>query len=806
MMDARYNPEGVEERWQQTWEAEGLYAAEPGTGRETFVVAHPPPNVTGALHTGHALQISLADTLVRWHRMRGVETAFLTGYDHAGISTQNAVEKHLATQGKTRQQLGREAFVEIVWDWLRLYGRTIMDQFRRMGASMDYERERFTMDDNYVRAVMRFFVHLYRKGWIYRANRIINWCPFHETALSDLELVHEEVDDALTYALYPFADGGDVGVTIATARPATILADVAVAVHPDDERWRDAVGREVIVPFVARRVPVIADERVDPEFGTGALKVTPGHDPMDFEIGRAHGLPELTVIAPNGRMSEDAGELSGVTQEEADARILDWLRERGQLVRRESYRHSVALCERCKTRIEPLISLQWWCRMDELKKPALQALRERRVKYHPESQHRYAIESLESAPDWNISRQIWWGHQLPVWECPEGHETVEETEPERCAECGSTKLTRSDDVLDTWFSSALWPFAILGWPDETPELDAWYPGTLNTTAREIIRLWENRMIFSGLELLGDVPFRDVIIHTTVLAPDGRRMSKSLGTGIDPLELIAAHGADATRYGLMKMASSQDVRFNVKMIEEGRRLANKLWNVARLILSNAEGHEPELRPREVEERWILARLDTTRAQLEESWSHYEFAHAVNELYHLTFDDFCDWYAEAIKPRLYDRDEDARATAVAALAWLLRLLHPVMPHVTEEIWSQLPARETRLITAAWPEADARFADDFGALDRVQQAAEIFRRSGVRPKLEGDEARIFEAVVRPERAKRDGDAAAEVERLRKEIARAEGMLANDRFVSRAPADVVEAEREKLARYRRELEALTG
>jgi valyl-tRNA synthetase len=806
MMDTRYNPEGVEERWQQTWEAEGLYAAEPGSGRETFVVAHPPPNVTGALHTGHALQISLADTLVRWHRMRGVETAFLTGYDHAGISTQNAVEKHLATQGKTRQQLGREAFVEIVWDWLRLYGRTIMDQFRRMGASMDYERERFTMDDDYVRAVMRFFVHLYRKGWIYRANRIINWCPFHETALSDLELVHEEVDDALTYVLYPFADGGDGGVTIATARPATILADVAVAVHPDDERWQDAVGRDVIVPFVERRVPVIADERVDPEFGTGALKVTPGHDPMDFEIGRAHGLPELTVIAPDGRMSEEAGKLSGVTQEEADARILDWLRERGQLVRRETYRHSVALCERCKTRIEPLISLQWWCRMDELKQPALEALRERRVQYHPESQHRYAIESLESAPDWNISRQIWWGHQLPVWECPAGHETVEETEPERCAECGSTELTRSDDVLDTWFSSALWPFAILGWPDETPELEAWYPGTLNTTAREIIRLWENRMIFSGLELMGDVPFRDVIIHTTVLAPDGRRMSKSLGTGIDPLELIAEHGADATRYGLMKMASSQDVRFNVKMIEEGRRLANKLWNVARLILSNAEGVEPQLRPREVEERWILARLDATRAQLEESWSLYEFAHAVNTLYHLTFDDFCDWYAEAIKPRLYDGEEDAPATALAALDRLLRLLHPVMPHVTEEIWSQLPARETRLIRAVWPEADARFADDFHALERVQQAAETFRRSGVRPKLEGDEARIFEAVVRPERAKGDGDAAAEVQRLRKEIARAEGMLANDRFVSRAPAEVVEAEREKLARYRRELEALTG
>jgi valyl-tRNA synthetase len=805
-MESLYNPAGVEERWQDTWESEGLYAAEPGSGRETFVVAHPPPNVTGALHTGHALQISLADTLVRWHRMRGFETAFLTGYDHAGISTQNAVEKHLASQGRSRQELGREAFVELVWDWLHEYGRTIMGQFRRMGASMDYARERFTMDEAYVRAVMRFFVHLYRKGWIYRANRIINWCPFHETSLSDLELVHEEVDDALTYVLYPFAEGSEGGVTIATARPATILADVAVAVHPDDERWRSAVGREVVVPFVERRVPVIIDDRVDPEFGTGALKVTPGHDPMDFEIGRAHGLPELTVIGPGGRMNEQAGELAGLSQEEADAQILEWIRERGQLVRREAYRHSVALCERCKSRIEPLISLQWWCRMDELKQPALEALRDGRVRYHPESQHRYAIESLENAPDWNISRQIWWGHQLPVWECPEGHLTVEEDEPDECSECGLRELRRSDDVLDTWFSSALWPFAILGWPEATPELEAWYPGTLNTTAREIIRLWENRMIFSGLELMDEIPFRGVIIHTTVLAPDGRRMSKSLGTGIDPLDLIASHGADATRYGLMKMASSQDVRFNVKMIEEGRRLANKLWNVARLILANAEGAAPEVRPRDIEERWILARLDATRAELEESWSRFEFAPAVNALYHLTFDDFCDWYAEAIKPRLYDGDEDARATSLAALERLLLLLHPVMPHVTEEIWSQLPDRDRRLIVSPWPEADDRYADDRHALDRVQEAAALFRRSGVRIDLDGDEHRIFESVVKPERVRADGDASAEVERLRREIARAEGILGNERFVDRAPTDVVEAEREKLARYRRELEALGG
>src|ERR687888_860686 len=589
-MEPLYRPEGVEERWQRTWEEEGLYAAKPDPRRQSFVIAHPPPNVTGELHMGHALQLALADALVRWRRMQGYNVLFQPGYDHAGISTQNAVEKDLAREGKTRQDLGREAFEARVWEWLRLYGRTIMTQFRRIGASLDYRRERFTMDDDYVRAVMRFFVHLYKKGWIYRANRIVNWCPFHLTSLSDLELAHVEVDDALTYVRYPFADGGG-HITIATARPATILADVAVAVHPDDERYRDVVGKEVVVPFVERRVPVIADERVEIDFGTGALKVTPGHDAKDYEIGNDHDLPDLTVLAPDGRMNEEAGPLAGLTQEEADERILDWLREHDQLEKRESYRHTVALCDRCKSRIEPRISPQWWCRMDELKQPALEALRSRRVQFHPDSQHRFAIASLEEAPDWNISRQIWWGHQLPVWECPDGHFTVAETEPEACAECGSRELTRSEDVLDTWFSSALWPFAILGWPDGTPELRAWYPGSLNTTAREIIRLWENRMIFSGLELLGEVPFRDVIIHCTVLAPDGRRMSKSLGTGIDPLDVIDEHGTDPTRYGLLKISSTQDVRFSYQAIEEGRRLANKLWNVARLILQASEGALP-----------------------------------------------------------------------------------------------------------------------------------------------------------------------------------------------------------------------
>jgi valyl-tRNA synthetase len=676
-----------------------------------------------------------------------------------------------------------------------------MGQFRRLGASLDYSRERFTMDHAYIEAVMRFFVHLWDRGWIYRAERIVNWCPFHETAISDLEVEHVDVDDTLTYARYPFADGSG-HVTIATVRPATMLADVAVAVHPDDERYRDAVGKEVLVPYVERAVPILADQRVEPEFGTGALKVTPGHDPMDFDIGRDHDLPILTVIGLDGRMNEEAGDLAGRTQAEADTAIVAWLKEHDRLEQREHYRHAVGTCERCHTRIEPLVSLQWWCAMEEPRKPALAALRERRVRYHPDSQHGFAMRSLEEIPDWNISRQLWWGHQQPIWYCPDGHVTCTWPPPDACAECGSTELERDPDVLDTWFSSALWPYATLGWPERTPELERYYPGDVNSTAREIIRLWENRMIWTGLELVGEIPFTDVIIHSTILATDGRRMSKSLGTGIDPLDLIETHGADATRYGLLKMSSTQDVRFAEGPLEEGRKLANKLWNVSRLLLQHRA--EPDPRPRALEERWILSRLDATRAELEQVWAAFDFAHGVQALYRLTFDDFCDWYAEAIKPRLRAGDEDAAATALAALEQLLALLHPVMPHVTEEIWSQF--HDSRLIVSPWPEADASHAGELDALERVQEAAAIFRRSGVLVELEGDEKRIFDAVVRPERAKVNGNAAAEVERLRKEVERGERMLANEKFVANAKPEVVEAERDKLARYRRELDALTG
>jgi valyl-tRNA synthetase len=800
-MEPRYMPAGVEERWQRAWEEEGLYNAEANDPRAPFVICLPPPNVTDRLHMGHALNASAQDVLIRWHRMRDFNTLWQPGYDHAGIALQAVMTRRLAEEGKTPQDVGRERFVELCWEFIRDYGGQIMEQLRTLGASLDYRRHRFTMDDAYSRAVMRFFRCLWDKGYIYRGSRIVNWCSGCQSTVSDLEVDHLEVDDTLIWIRYPLAEG-DGFVTIATVRPPTMLADVAVAVHPDDERYRDLVGKEAIVPLAERRVPIIADERVQPEFGTGAVKITPGHDPMDWEIGRDHGLSEPMVIGLDGRMSGEAGEFAGFTQAEAEERILSQLEERGLIEKREPFRHSVGHCNRSRDRIEPLVLLQWWVDMDELVKPAIAAVREGRVRSHPEQQTKVMLSYLENIRPWCISRQLWWGHRIPVWYCPHGHTTVAEAEPTACAECGKTELTQEDDVLDTWFSSALWPFATLGWPEQTSDLETFYPGDVCSTGRDINFLWVSRMIWSGIELMGEPPFHDVNYHAMILAPDGRRMSKSLGTGIDPTDLISEYGADATRYGLLKMASTQDVRFAQGAIEEGAKLANKLWNVARLILANAGEVQPEAKPRDVEERWILARIDAARAELGGAIAEFELSPATSTLYHLTFDDFCDWYAEAIKPRLYGGDEDAQATALAALERLLKLLHPVMPHVSEEIWSHLPVRESRLIVSSWLEPDERFADDLHALERVQEAASIYARSGVRIELDEDEQRIFEAKrVQPGTA---GDAQVEIDRLEKEIARAEGMLANERFTSKAPPEVVEAEREKLSRYRRELDAL--
>ncbi|HST25206.1 MAG TPA: valine--tRNA ligase [Gaiellaceae bacterium] len=803
-MDPLYRPEGVEARWQRAWEEEGLYNAEASDPRETFVICLPPPNVTGELHMGHALNASCQDVLVRWHRMRDFNALWQPGYDHASIALQNVMVRRLAAEGIDYRDLGRGEFERRCWQFIEQYGGHIVGQLRSLGASLDYRRMRFTMDEAYTSAVMHFFAHLWDRGLVYRANRIVNWCTGCASTVSDLEVDHIEVDDTLFFVRYPLADGPG-HITIATVRPATILADVAVAVNPADERYRDLVGKEAIVPVVNRRVPIIADERVELDFGSGALKITPGHDTVDWEIGRDHGLPEPMVVGLDGRMNAEAGpDYEGLTQEEAGRKIVAALKEQGLLEKQEPYRHAVGHCNRSGDRIEPLVLLQWWVEMTELAAPAIAALRDGRVRSKPEQQTKVMLSYLENIRPWCVSRQLWWGHRIPVWYCPDGHTTVDESAPSACSECGSAGLTQDEDVLDTWFSSALWPFATLGWPERTPDLERFYPGDVCSTGRDINFLWVSRMIWAGIELMGDVPFSAVNYHSMILAPDGRRMSKSLGTGIDPTELIERYGADATRYGLLKMSSSQDVRFSAGAIEEGRKLANKLWNVSRLLLSQAEGVEPDARPHSIEERWILARLDGTRKLLEEAIPKFEFAAGVAALYRVTFDDFCDWFAEAIKPRLYDGDEDARATSLAALETLLTLLHPVMPHVTEEIWSQF--HQTRLIRSPWPEAGHGDDEAVLVIDRARDAAEIFRRSGVRVELDGDALRIFEAVVRPERIKTDGNADVERARLTKEIARAEKMLANDGFTGKAPAEVVEAERAKLERYRRELDAIGG
>jgi valyl-tRNA synthetase len=801
-MEPLYKPQGVEERWQRTWEEEGLYNAEADDPRETFVICLPPPNVTDRLHMGHALNASCQDVLIRWHRTRDFNTLWQPGYDHASIALQAVMVRRLAAEGIDYRELGRDEFVERCWGFIRDYGGQIMGQLRSLGASLDYRRHRFTMDEAYTAAVMRFFVHLAERGFLFRANRIVNWCPGCASTVSDLEVDHQDVDDTLSWIRYPLADG-DGHLTIATVRPPTMLADVALAVHPDDDRYRELVGKEAIVPIVGRRVPIIADERVDPDFGTGALKITPGHDTLDWEIGRDHRLPELTVIGLDGRMNDEAAELAGLTQQEAEERILARLRDEGLLEKREHYRHAVGHCNRSRDRIEPLVLLQWWVEVTELVRPAIAALREGQVRSKPEQQTQVMLSYLENIRPWCISRQLWWGHRIPVWYCPTGHQTIAETAPGTCGECGSRELTQDDDVLDTWFSSALWPFATLGWPEQMPELERFYPGDVCSTGRDINFLWVSRMIWAGIELMGEVPFSAVNYHSMILAADGRRMSKSLGTGVDPTDLIAEHGADATRYGLLKMSSTQDVRFSAGSIEEGRKLANKLWNASRLLLQAGTVDEIALRPETVEERWIVARIDAARAEIEERLAAFEFARVVQLLYRLTFDDFCDWYLEAIKPRLYEGDVDARATALAALERLLKLLHPVMPHVTEEIWSHLPARETRLIVARWPEPTPEYAQDANALEHAQLAARIYRRSGIVPRLPGDSKRIFDSVVRPREDGR-GDVGAEIERLRKEVDRAERKLGNASFVERAPRDVVEAEEAKLAQYRAELEAL--
>ena len=866
----RYDPSEVEGRILERW-LEGRYFHPPAEGSpdENFSIAIPPPNVTGALHMGHALNGTIQDTMIRLNRMRGRNTLWAFGSDHAGIATQAVVERGLREEGVSRQEIGREAFVERVWEWRAKYGSTIVEQFKRLGASCDYERERFTLDEAYARAVLKVFVALHDKGYIYRDNYMVNWDPGTRSAISDLEVENREVEDTLYYLDYP-VEGSDRVLTVATVRPETMLADTAVAVNPDDDRYRDVVGEACILPLVGRRLPVIADERVDPEFGTGALKITPGHDPTDFDIGRDYGLDEIVVIGEDGAMNAEAGErFEGLSAEEAREAVVAGLREEGRLRNEEPYVHSVPYSHRSGQRVEPLISLQWFCRMDELARPAIEVVERGDVRFAPERWGRVYLDWMRGLRPWCVSRQLWWGHRLPVWYCDACNETyVAETAPERCGSCGG-ELRQDEDVLDTWFSSALWPFAVLGWPDDTPELRAFYPTDVLVTARDIIFLWVARMVMMGLEFPGQIPFSDVYITPVIQAPDGRRMSKSLGTGIDPLDEIDAHGADGVRFGLLAMSSTQDVRYSAERIQQGQDLANKMWNASRLVLLNATPGANNSRQEQapvgvpagmglgagrptleaVEDRWIVSRLQRAIEATTRSIDTFDFAHAALDLYDYFWSELCDWYLEIVKPRLYDGDADAAVTLLWVLEQTLALLHPVMPFVTEEIYSYLRGElgddsPEMLVVHPFPVVDPELIDE-SAEEEVQVSIELTRQvrrwrdlvgvaaASVLPaRVSGGDSAPHELVGRLARLSFDGaegealatfgsveilpsdDVDAEQVRhriaerrdsLQSEVARAEGKLSNARFVDKAPAEVVEAERAKLARYQAELEELS-
>jgi valyl-tRNA synthetase len=836
----RWDPGAVEQRVFERWmEGDWFHPPAEGSPDENYSIAIPPPNVTGALHMGHALNGTVQDVLIRLNRMRGRNTMWVLGTDHAGIATQAVVEKELASQGTSREELGREKFIERVWEWREQYGSTIIEQYKRLGASCDYERERFTLDEGYVKAVYRVFAELYRKGWIYRDNYMVNWDPGTRSAISDLEVENREVTDTLYEIAYPLEDGGEL--IVATVRPETMLADTAVAVNPADERYKDVVDKHAILPLVGRRLPVIADQHVDPEFGTGALKITPGHDPNDFEIGRANDLQEIGVIGEDGRITDEAPErFRGMTAVEAQEAVVAELREQGLIRGEEPYPHSVPFSHRSGERIEPLVSLQWFCRMDEMAKPAIKAVNDGRVRFIPAEPHtKVYLDWMERIRPWCISRQLWWGHRLPVWY--RGDETyVGEQPPE------GEGWEQEEDVLDTWFSSALWPFATLGWPDtDTPEYKAFFPTDTMVTARDIIFLWVARMIMTSLEFTREAPFSDVYVHSVIQAPDGRRMSKSLGTGIDPLDEIAEHGADALRFGLLAMSSTQDVRFSEARVQQGRDLANKMWNASRLVLMEARDDvRPGPRTDRVEDRWIASRLTRAIRAVTESIEAYDFSHAALDLYDFFWSELCDWYLEIVKPRLYDGDEDASATLLWALEQVLALTHPLMPFVTEEIHSYLPRPSAdALVIHPFPEPDEDLIDE-GAEAEIGGAIMLTRAlrrwrdlAGVPVKqvlaARADDTEPHELVsrlARVEFSEDGGEPMASVggvelletegidaeavaarieerrEKLRAEVRRGEGKLSNEGFVAKAPADVVDAEREKLAAYRAELEELGG
>lgn len=896
-----YDPAAIEDKWYGIWEENGFFNADFDKDKPAYCITIPPPNVTGELHMGHAMQHAIHDLMVRWKRMQGYETLCLPGTDHAGIATQMKVEQQLQeTEGKNRYDIGREAMLELIWQWKGKYGDAIYGQLRKLGASYDWRRERFTLDEGYVEAVLQAFERFQAQGWIYRGTRMINWCPQCRTVISDLETEERELAGHLWHIRYPGKDGGP-DVVVATTRPETMLGDTAVAVHPSDTRWADAIGQQVELPLVGRAITIVADEYADPAMGSGAVKVTPAHDPNDYEIGQRHQLKQIQVIGFDAIMTVAAGRFAGLDRYACRKAIVEALEEANLLVKIEDHEHAVPHHDKCGTVIEPLPMEQWFMNMKELAQKTKPVLEEKQINYVPDRFRQYAIDWLDNIRDWALSRQIWWGHRIPAWYCmqcsadglvPMGDLEREEAlrqgsfrvsvadgakpfvsveKPTRCEDCGGEDWVQDPDVLDTWFSSALWPFATLGWPRESADLDYFYPTDLMITARDILYLWVLRMAMVSLECREQIPFKTVLVHPTILTKDGRRMSKSLGTGLNPLDLVDLYGADATRYSLLAQAGAmQDVRFDAEIAdnkvqssisaEAGRNFGNKLWNATRFVLMNVEGYQPGVCASEQwADRWIWSRLQATVRDVTEHLEHYRFSDVTRAVYDFVWRDYCDWYLELAKVRLQGGDGEARNIAqdnlVRVLEHALRLLHPIMPFITETLWQALPqegAKESVMV-AQWPIFDASLldADAEVQMERLQEivtAVRVIRGemnvppakkiqvkiSASSPKIEealqqvkpylmllcrAETLEIGQAIPQPAASGSAVTADAEIyvpleglidldaerKRLEKEIQKFTGLLkgldaklSNEKFTGKAPAEVVERERQRQEEYR--------
>ncbi|MFZ5651434.1 MAG: valine--tRNA ligase [Bacillota bacterium] len=856
-MPTTYDPGAVEGRWYSFWEENKFFRAGVNPDKEPFCIVMPPPNVTGQLHMGHALDNTLQDILTRFKRMQGYNALWLPGTDHAGIATQAKVEEQLAREGKSRHQLGREKFLERVWEWKEQYGNRITNQLRRLGSSCDWDRERFTMDRGCSEAVLEVFLRLYEKGLVYRDYYITNWCPKCQTTISDIEVEHQDKPGHFYFIKYP-VKGSDRFVPIATTRPETMLGDVAVAVNPNDGRYKDLVGATLILPVAGREIPVIEDEYVDPEFGTGAVKITPAHDPNDFEVGARHHLPQVQVVDRNAVMTGEAGKYKGLDRWECRRRLVKELDSLGYLIKVDDHTHAVGHCYRCSTVIEPMLSKQWFVRMRPLAGPAIRVVHEGRLKFVPERFTKIYLNWMENIRDWCISRQLWWGHRIPVWYCGDCGEMIAVKEaPHNCPGCKGTKLEQDPDVLDTWFSSALWPFSTLGWPRKTLDLAYFYPTTVLVTGRDIIFFWVARMIFSGLQFMDDVPFKDVFIHGLVLDALGRKMSKSLGNGVDPIDVIESHGADSLRFMLVTgNTPGNDLRFHFERLDGARNFANKIWNASRFVLMNLYDydHDQETGRQRLSlaDRWIYSRFQAVAGTVTANLEKYELGEAARVLYEFIWNEFCDWYIELAKIRLYGKDSADRATAQRVLADVLRgtleLLHPFMPFITEDIWQRLPVHKgMTIMKAQWPvpgeyrdtEAESHMEMLMEIIRSVRhirsemnvppgkkadivlelpdsRARELVQKwSGYIESLAAGRTQIRENLTeKPEQAahamargvaiyvplkglidvgKEAARLAKELEAIEKDLSKVRGKLSNEGFLGKAPADVIEKEKAK-------------